>query len=142
MIVLSYDPLYFSGIHYNFFFISELIWGELSLLAYWVWLKAYQFYLFKESAFSYIDLFYYSLASNSFISTLNFSISFFLLTFRFVCCFIVPLGIGLDCLLEIFLTSPDIWKSSLVTESPSMPLLLSFTVPTLTSRSWQYPGQN
>ena len=63
-------------------------------------------YLFKESDFSFTDLFSYFLFSLiSLNSALVSIISFLLLILSFVCSLLLPLGISLGCLFEVFLDS-------------------------------------
>ena len=103
--------LYFCGVSYIFpFFISNVI--DLNLLPplFWYsWLKVYLFFfnLFKELAFSFIDLLYWCLHLCLFISALIFMMSFLLLTLGFVyssfsSCFQCKVGLFWDfsCLLR------------------------------------------
>ena len=60
-------------------------------------------FIFKEPALHFFD--FYFLVSISITNYLIFVTSFLLLTLGFIVLFLVPLGVGLDCLFEVFLTS-------------------------------------
>ena len=81
-----YDPLHFCNVHCNFsLFISNFIDLSPLFFSWWVSLRVYNFVdLFKEPAFSFINLFCDFLYSVSFISFLMFMISFLLLVLCFV----------------------------------------------------------
>ena len=91
---------YFCGVGCNFsFFISHFIY-VFPLYFFMINLaKIYQFFLPKEPALSFINLFYLVFKiSFSFISALIFMISFPLLILGFVCSFFFFFCVQLDCL--------------------------------------------
>lgn len=100
-IVIPYDSLSFSGVSCTFFYISDLIFCCLSF-SLWPYLKVYQFlfYLFKEPAFSFIDVFCCFIYLFMLWFYFPFSTNFDLIPFS-----IVPLRVMLDCLCELFLFS-------------------------------------
>ena len=107
-IIVSYNPLYFSIVYCNLFFIISNFVDLILFFPWRVWLKVCQFYLFKEAAFSFINLYYCFFHFFSFISALIFMISFFLLILEFVVVvvlFPIVLGVNLGCLFEVFLVS-------------------------------------
>ena len=74
LVIVSYDPLYFCGVSCDFFFISKFI--ESSFFSWWVWIKAYQFFISSKKnqlLFSLISAVVF-FVSSSFISALIFII--------------------------------------------------------------------
>ena len=75
-IIASYNPLYFCiGCGNLSFFISKFVDLILLFFSWWVWLKVCQFYLLKETAFSFVD-FCYSLLCFYFCPNFYFFLSF------------------------------------------------------------------
>ena len=98
--------LLFLFFHFWFYF-----FGSSLFFSWWVWLKVCQSYLsFQRKSSCLLYLFF--LDSISFISDLSWLLPpFYSLCAFFVVGFLVFLGVGLDCLFEIFLAS---WKGPLM----------------------------
>lgn len=90
VLLVMNSPLSISSFVYFFSFL---------VFSWWVWIKVDQFYLpFQRTSFGFIDLIGF-FVSISFISTLIFIISFFLLTLGlFAPLFLAPLDVSLDYL--------------------------------------------
>ena len=50
LVLVSYNPLYSCRVSCNFSFFKILLFEALSLFSWWIWLKVYKFYFFKELA--------------------------------------------------------------------------------------------
>lgn len=85
---------------------------SLSLsFCYWVWLEVYKLYSFKEPATVLPDIYYCFVCFESLTYVLNFPF-FWSIWFLFVVIYLVPLGVSLDFLFEVFLYSW--WRSVLL----------------------------